>query len=304
MRRAGIELAGDISFGGVVGEIEKTAIEEFQGVEYSGYGIGTRHLVTHGVTADFALLAEPTGLRISVANMGCIWLRITVGGTVAHSAHANRPNVVNAIAVMHELQTDIAQWAKRLPGGAHLHGRAAERDGRGHSRRRAVAAVTQSVRVQSLSRYPHRAGPDRGGVKRDLRKVLRGFADRKGIEEPKLHVYVTDPPVLLDEKLPVIEALGAAQQDVTGGRPPSIIRRPGADAVHLTAYGVPCVAFGPGGRMHPDARERIVDACLRRARAGRGLRDGCENLSRDGARPVQPQSRVNHAFNPARRRSP
>src|SRR5665811_323786 len=61
--KAGIRLDGDISFGGVVGEIEKTAIEEFQGVEYSGYGIGSRHLVTHGVTADFALLAEPTGLR-------------------------------------------------------------------------------------------------------------------------------------------------------------------------------------------------------------------------------------------------
>ena len=89
--KAGIELDGDISFGGVVGEIEKTAIEEFQGVEYSGYGVGTRHLVTHGVTADFAVLAEPTGMRISIANMGCIWLRLTVGGTVAHSALANRP---------------------------------------------------------------------------------------------------------------------------------------------------------------------------------------------------------------------
>ena len=41
---------------------------------------------------------------------------------------------------------------------------------------------------------------------------------------------------------------------MTGQRPPPIIRRPGADAVHLTAYGVPCVTFGPGGRMHPDAR--------------------------------------------------
>ena len=83
---AGIDLAGgDISFGGVVGEIEKTAIEEFQGAEYSGYGIGTRHLVTHGTTADFAVLAEPTrGMRIARANMGCIWLRITVAGTVAH----------------------------------------------------------------------------------------------------------------------------------------------------------------------------------------------------------------------------
>ncbi len=68
--KAGIKLDGDISFGAVVGEIEKTAIEEFQGVEYSGYGVGTRHLVTHGVTADFALLAEPTGMRIATGNYG------------------------------------------------------------------------------------------------------------------------------------------------------------------------------------------------------------------------------------------
>ena len=61
--KAGVRLAGDISFGGVVGEIEKTAIEEFQGVDYSGYGIGSRHLVTHGVTADFALLASVTHLE-------------------------------------------------------------------------------------------------------------------------------------------------------------------------------------------------------------------------------------------------
>jgi acetylornithine deacetylase/succinyl-diaminopimelate desuccinylase-like protein len=91
--KANIGLEGDISFGGVVGEIEKAPVEEFQGVEYSGYGTGSKHLVTHGVTADFALLVEPTGLRISTANMGCIWVRIGVRGTVAHSALAHRPGV-------------------------------------------------------------------------------------------------------------------------------------------------------------------------------------------------------------------
>jgi acetylornithine deacetylase/succinyl-diaminopimelate desuccinylase-like protein len=254
IERAGIELAGDISFGGVVGEIEKTAIEEFQGVEYSGYGIGTRHLATHGVTADFALLAEPTGMRISVANLGCIWLRITVEGTVAHSALANRPNIVNAIAVMHELQTDIAKWTKDYEA-AHVF--------MGEHPNVTVAAIRGGAPWR-LSRNPYECslyldirtvpGQTVDGVKRDLRKVLRGFADRKGIAEPKLHVYVSDPPLLLDDKLPIIEALGAAQKDITGERPPNIIRRPGADAIHLTAYGVPCVAFGPGGRMHPDSK--------------------------------------------------
>jgi acetylornithine deacetylase/succinyl-diaminopimelate desuccinylase-like protein len=97
-------------------------------------------------------------------------------------------------------------------------------------------------------------------VKRDLRRVLRRFGQRTGTPEPALHVYVSDPPTVLDETLPIVQALGAAQAAVTGDRPASIIRRPGADAVHLTAYGVPCVAFGPGGRTHPDARGASMHA--------------------------------------------
>src|SRR5215831_5093461 len=194
--KAGIRLDGDISFGGVVGEIEKTAIEEFQGIEYSGYGIGTRHLVTHGVTADFALLAEPTGLKVAIANMGAIWLRITVGGTVAHSALANRPNVVNAIAVMHELQADIAQWARDYEA-AHEH--------RGEHPNVTVAAIRDGAPWR-LSRNPHECslyldvrtvpGQTVEAVKRDLRRLLRRFAERTGAAEPHLHLYVTDPPLL------------------------------------------------------------------------------------------------------------
>jgi len=257
---AGVRLPGDVSFGGAVGEIEKTAIEEFQGIDYSGYGVGTRHLVTHGVTADFALLAEPTGMRTAVANMGCIWLRVTVGGTVAHSALANKPDVVNAIAVMHDLQNDIAQWARDYEA-AHVH--------MGERPNVTIAAIRGGAPWR-LSRNPHSCslyldirtvpGQTVDGVKRDLRRILRAFADRTGTGEPHLHVYVSDPPTVLDETHPLVQALGAAQAAVTGERPASIIRRPGADTVHLNAYGVPCVAFGPGGRMHPDTRGASMHA--------------------------------------------
>jgi acetylornithine deacetylase/succinyl-diaminopimelate desuccinylase-like protein len=102
-------------------------------------------------------------------------------------------------------------------------------------------------------------------VKRDLRRVLRAFGERKGIPEPAMHIYVTDPPVVLDRELAVVEALGRARQAVTGEPPSFIIRRPGADAVHLTAYGVPCVIFGPGGaciRMHAEpACTRLASTC-------------------------------------------
>jgi acetylornithine deacetylase/succinyl-diaminopimelate desuccinylase-like protein len=65
---------------------------------------------------------------------------------------------------------------------------------------------------------------------------------------------------VVGEDLPVVRALAAAQQEVTGDSPPPIIRRPGADTVHLNAYGVPCISFGPGGRMHPDSRGASMHA--------------------------------------------
>jgi acetylornithine deacetylase len=258
--KAGIKLDGDISFGGVVGEIEKAPIEEFQGIEYSGYGAGSKYMVTHGVTADYAMLVEPTGLRISPANMGAIWLRITVGGTVAHSALAHRPGIVNAIAVMHKLQDDIMRWAADYQERHHFmneHGNV-------------TVACIRGGAPWRLSRNPYECslyldirtvpGQTVDQVKRELRAVLARFAERAGTPEPSIYVYVSDPPMHIDEQLPVVAALGAAQMDVMGERPASIIRRPGADAVHFTAYGVPCVVFGPGGRMHPDARGGAMHA--------------------------------------------
>jgi acetylornithine deacetylase/succinyl-diaminopimelate desuccinylase-like protein len=258
--RSGIRLAGDISFGGVVGEIEKTAIEEFQGIEYSGYGIGTRHLATHGVTADFALLAEPTGMRIASANMGVVWARITVEGMVAHSAMSNKPGTINAIAEMHELQADIAAWAKEYEAGHVFMG----------ERPNVTVAAIRGGDPWRLSRNPYSCslyldirtvpGQTTETVKRGLRRVLTQFAKRKGCAEPRLHIYVSDPPNLVAETSPIVEVLGRAQGEVMGERPKPIIRRPGADAVHLTSYGIPCVPFGPGGRLHPDTKGASMHA--------------------------------------------
>ena len=258
--RSGIRLAGDISLGGVVGEIEKTAIEEFQGLEYSGYGIGTRHLATHGVTADFALLAEPTGMRIATANMGVVWARITVEGVVAHAAMSNRPGTVNAIAEMHELQADLAAWAFEYEAGNVYMG----------EHPNVTVAAIRGGDPWRLSRNPHSCslyldirtvpGQSVESIKRGLRGVLRAFAARKRTKEPALHIYVSDPPNLVAESSPIVMALGDAQQHVTGERPKPVIRRPGADAVHLTAYGVPCIPFGPGGRLHPDTKGASMHA--------------------------------------------
>ncbi|HEV2008640.1 MAG TPA: M20/M25/M40 family metallo-hydrolase, partial [Burkholderiales bacterium] len=110
IHREGIELKGDLLYGGVVGETEKAPVDEFKGSSVAGYGVGTRHMVLHGISADYAILCEPTNLRVCTANMGAIWAKISVGGTVSHAAYARHPSVINAIQEMHALQTSIERW--------------------------------------------------------------------------------------------------------------------------------------------------------------------------------------------------
>ena len=252
--KSGVKLKGDITLGAVVGEIEKSPVEEFQGRDYSGYGIGSKHLVSHGVTADYAILAEPTSLRICTANMGCLWARITVGGTVAHSALTNKPGTANAINVALLLCDDIDAWASKFRAANEFMGEQAN----------VTLACVRGGAPWRLSRNPQECsvyldirtvpGQTADQVKRQLRKLLRDFAARNHTPEPQLAFFVTDPPLLIDEGLPLVDALGQAQAAVMGRKSEPFLRRPGSDAIHLTKYDVPCVQFGPGGRLHPDAK--------------------------------------------------
>lgn len=257
--RAGIKLRGDISFGSVVGEIEKAPIEEFQGRDYSGYGIGSKHLVSHGVTADYALLAEPTAMRICTANMGCLWLRITLrGGSVAHSALTNKPGTVNAISAMVPFLSAIETWAARFRTENVFMGEHAN----------VTIACIRGGAPWRLSRNPRECslyldirtlpGQTADKIKRQLRSVLKRQAEELGIEEPDLNFLVTDPALVLDNSLPIVDALSAAQKSVMGKATKPFLRRPGSDAIHLSRYDVPCAQFGPGGRMHPDAKGRSM----------------------------------------------
>ena len=290
--KSGIKLAGDVSFGAVVGEIEKTAIEEFQGIEYSGYGIGSRHLVTHGVTADFAMLAEPTGMRIAVANMGCIWVRITVGGTVAHSALANRPNVVNAIAVMHDLQNDIAQWARDYEA-AHVY--------MGEHPNVTIAAIRGGAPWR-LSRNPYDCslyldirtvpGQTVDAVKRDLRRVLRalcGAHRHAGACHPCLCQRSADRGGRTTADRSV-----ARRRAGRGHRRKACADHPAARRGHGAFYGLRRALRGVrAGRAHASRQPRHLDACVRRARADRRLCGRRQDLSRDRARPLQPKGALN-----------
>ena len=252
--REGIVLKGDILYGGVVGETEKAAVDEFKGGSVAGYGVGTRHMVLHGITGDCSILCEPTGLKVCTANMGALWAKITVGGTVSHAALSRDPSVVNAIREMHALQSALQQWAEEYEK-THVY--------MGEHPNVTIAAIRGGMPWR-LARNPFECslyldirtvpGQTLDGVKRSLRRVLREFAAARSRPEPALEFFVNDPPTVIGEDEPITRIVRASHRRVTGQEASLIIRRPGADSTHLNRYDVPCICYGPGGRTHPDAK--------------------------------------------------
>lgn len=85
LQRAGARVAGDLLIAGVVGETERAPIDQYQGAGYRGGKVGSRYLVSHGLTADFAVIGEPTGMRLQIGETGYCFARITVFGRSQHT---------------------------------------------------------------------------------------------------------------------------------------------------------------------------------------------------------------------------
>lgn len=80
-------------------------------------GIGSRHLVSVGISGDGAVVGEPTGLKIATAHKGTYIRRIRFQGTAAHSASPWRGH--NAVSDAAAFCLDCERLNERLAQRAH-----------------------------------------------------------------------------------------------------------------------------------------------------------------------------------------
>lgn len=81
IKRSGIELDGDVCFAGVVDEEEKS--------------LGTIALIESKISADAAIVGEPSNLDICVAHRGLEWLEFRINGKAVHGG--KQKEGINAI---------------------------------------------------------------------------------------------------------------------------------------------------------------------------------------------------------------
>ena len=116
IEQSGAKMKGDLILTMVPGEIGWEPVDEFTAPRFLSKEAGSRFLVTHGVTGDFALVAEATNFRIAWLEAGKAFFKVTVyGDHPIYTPYIPRPKPMeknpNAIVRMAKLIELIEEWA-------------------------------------------------------------------------------------------------------------------------------------------------------------------------------------------------
>lgn len=227
------------------GDVVMTAVADEE-----AYSVGTTAVLDCGVTADAAIVTEPTNGDVLVAHKGFVWADVTTEG---RAAHGSRPeDGLDAITKMgaflnglEDLQTELEQrTGDPLLGPGSVH-----------------ASVISGGR--EMSSYPAacRLGVERrtvpGETARSVIAELEEIAERCRRADPgfKASIDLTFErrPFSIDAGHEIVELVRTVAARTSGRRPPVSGSAGWMDAALLGERSIPTVIFGPsGGDFHGD----------------------------------------------------
>jgi acetylornithine deacetylase len=225
---AGLELAGDVVVAAVADE------------EHASLGVQE---VLASVSADAAVVTEPTELELVVAHKGFVWSEIEVAGV---AAHGSRPHLgVDAIVKAGSVLTALGELDEALGARSHpLLGRPSVH-----------ASVISGG--EELSSYPARCvvelerrtlpGETAADVEAELAALIERCRAADDALEAGVRTLLVREPFEVDRRGALVEALREAAVEALGAEPPIGGASYWADAAFIAAAGIPTVMFGPGG---------------------------------------------------------
>lgn len=230
------------------GDIILTAVAD---EEHASLGMQS---VLKRITADAAIVTEPTELCISIAHKGFTWHEIT---TYGRAAHGSRPDLgVDAIAHMGRVLGQLEALSQKLTtreahsllGHGTLH-----------------ASLISGG--QELSSYPNRCtlqierrtlpGETPATATQEIKALLTDLAADPTFRAEHRLTLARDP-FGISEDAPIVQTLQAAATAVLGDSPAVIGQTFWMDSAFLAAAGIPTVVFGPRG-AGAHAKEEWVD---------------------------------------------
>ncbi len=250
IKRAGVELEGDLVIACVAGEIEKAQVDRYQGPIYRGGGCGTWYAITHGAVADLAVVGEPSALTLGRAHGGYVWTKITLFGEPMHSAYGTPEK--NTINNMLKIASAIQQW------------------GNEYQERRSVYGMKANVTLSAIEGgWPFRCsrvpifctlyvdtrllpGHEPLEVQREIEAVIADLrakdSDLAGLRYD-ITMFMNQWASECSPDAYIWKAVAQSHAEVVGSPVEISARPPASDAGELVAHGIPSLNYGVSGRM-------------------------------------------------------
>jgi acetylornithine deacetylase/succinyl-diaminopimelate desuccinylase-like protein len=248
LARSGVALAGDLHLHAIPNH-------------YNG-GDGTRSALDNGLRADFAIVGEPSDLKIAIAQCGILYVNVTVTGIPTHvtSQHLGVHPVTHAARLIQSLYGIRLPSPDDDPYGAacHLNVSALHAEGGHRSLSPEQCTFTGDIRfTPSLGR---------DGAYQAVREIVNGYET----DDARLKIELAiDPTCIRNPRnatavpadAPITRMLSRSIQQVLG-RPAEMICHPAwPDTPVFNDMGVQAVTFGPGSTAcyWPDEHVEIDD---------------------------------------------
>ena len=267
LRKAGVQLDGDLILEAVVGE------------ETGEHRLGTTACIERGFRADAAIVAEPSApperLGLVVATPGAIGFSVTVDGRTGHAGMrgetihpggAGETAGVNAIEklilvyqALLQLEEDwglIKQHSLFKPGQFTLH------PGMFHGAPTEIEVpfvIPDRARLDYIAKYAPDDDPD--VVRRDIERQIAAASELDVWlrSHPPTVVWEYEwPPSVVDEDEALVRELQDAAEAALGARPPLTGWSGAHEGTFINAAGIPAVAYGPGDLRHAHAANEHV----------------------------------------------
>jgi acetylornithine deacetylase/succinyl-diaminopimelate desuccinylase-like protein len=253
IRKAGVKLRGDLVLTMVPGEIDQEPVDEFTSPRYLSKEVGARYLITRGVVADCALVAEGTHFKVTWAGAGKACFKVTVLGTPLYvpflPARGELTQSPNAIVKTAAVIAGLEDWARAYerdgvvdtPGGRFI-------PKANIGALRAGSPFHISVSSAACHLYIDvRLAP--GADPLAIRAALRGVLAKCGVEGT-VELYTFRKAQVADDRIaPLVAAIGESHSAL-GHEPPPL-----ADPIYTSMWrdhiafieaGIPALTYGPG----------------------------------------------------------
>ncbi len=230
---SGVTLAGDLIVAAVADE------------EY--LSMGTEALIGQ-VTADAAIVTEPTDMRLCRAHRGMIWYQVETFGRAAHGSRYQDGIDANMHMGRFLARLDKLEQALRRRPGHPLTGPPSLHAPLIHGGREMSIYADHCVLNVERRIAP---GETEAQNTAELQTIIADLSADDPTFRAELSVMVARAPFLVDENAPIVQVVDGALARRLGVRYPHVGMPFWTDAALLTEAGIDTVILGPtGGGLH------------------------------------------------------